>query len=470
MMSKPRPNPMPLLIASMLLILPSLVYMALRAEMPGDGALLNLMGAVPGGSGLLIEDASGASSGLQDGDHLLAINGQSIDEWLESAWAFQGQTLAGENLRYTVSRAGELLTLQVRLERTDFIAQLGDNWASYLFLTYLLAVSAFTYYLKPDVPATRALLIASAAICASGLAFFTGLQATDVIRVWPFWIFIWGSIVIYALSMAAIGQFSLSFPRPRRILSERPRIAWLIFLALWIPYLVLLGIGWTQTEFATARLLIALRATGVFTAGYALIGLGILSYGYFRSFNARERRQTRWVLWAGAIVLVPWIGLSVIPPLLGANPILPQSVVGLFWLLLPTSIAIAVVRDNLFDIDRIINRTLVYSALTVVLASIYLLSVVSLQFVFRGLTGQESPLAIVTSTLAIAGLFSPLRHRVRGFIDRRFYRSRYDASRALIRMSDRMRDRVDMTDISQIVLITVDETLRPQYLSLWLRE
>ena len=232
MMSKPRPNPMPLLIASMLLILPSLVYMALRAEMPGDGALLNLMGAVPGGSGLLIEDASGASSGLQDGDHLLAINGQSIDEWLESAWAFQGQTLAGENLRYTVSRAGELLTLQVRLERTDFIAQLGDNWASYLFLTYLLAVSAFTYYLKPDVPATRALLIASAAICASGLAFFTGLQATDVIRVWPFWIFIWGSIVIYALSMAAIGQFSLSFPRPRRILSERPRIAWLIFLAL----------------------------------------------------------------------------------------------------------------------------------------------------------------------------------------------------------------------------------------------
>ena len=202
-------------------------------------------------------------------------------------------------------------------------------------------------------------------------------------------------------------------------------------------------------------------------------------YRYRRVSTPSERQQTKWVLYGFGLWL-SLIFLSSIPYLRWASQpsgsAVPASAVGLgfiWWFtqaILPVSLAFALLRYRLWEIDQIINRTLVYTALTVILALVYLLSVVLLQVLFRGLTGQDSPLAIVISTLAIAALFNPLRQRIQVLIDHRFYRSRYDASRALTSLSDGMRNRVNLADISQILLATVDDTLQPQYLSLWLRE
>ena len=136
---------------------------------------------------------------------------------------------------------------------------------------------------------------------------------------------------------------------------------------------------------------------------------------------------------------------------------------------IPVAMGVAILRYRLYDIDIIINRTLVYGSLTASLVLVYLGGVVSLQYAFRTLTGGESQIAIVASTLAIAALFSPLRRRIQGFIDRRFYRRRYDAARTLEAFSAKLRDETDLDSLSGDLVGVVHETVQPEHASLWLR-
>ena len=136
---------------------------------------------------------------------------------------------------------------------------------------------------------------------------------------------------------------------------------------------------------------------------------------------------------------------------------------------LTTAIVFAIFRYQLYDIDIIINRTLVYGLLTVLLAGIYLLSVVLLQFLLQMLTRQDSPLTLVFSTLLIAALFNPLRRRIQNFIDRRFYRHKYDAAKTLARFAASTQAKINLNDLTAELLQVVDETMRPQKVTLWLK-
>lgn len=137
----------------------------------------------------------------------------------------------------------------------------------------------------------------------------------------------------------------------------------------------------------------------------------------------------------------------------------------------PISIGIAIVRYRLYEIDTLINRTLVYGSLTVMLGLVYFGGVTATQAIFRTLTGQqEQPqLAIVVSTLVIAALFNPLRHRIQAFIDRRFYHSKYDAAQTLEAFSAKLRDETDLDALSNDLVGVVSETMQPAHVSLWLR-
>ena len=139
---------------------------------------------------------------------------------------------------------------------------------------------------------------------------------------------------------------------------------------------------------------------------------------------------------------------------------------------IPVSVSIAILRCRLYDIDRIINRTLVYGALTVALALLYFTGVTSTQDVLQAFTGENDlpQIAVVASTLAIAALFDPLRRRIQAFIDRRFYRTKYDARHTLDDFAAKLRNETNLGAVSGDILKVVRDTLQPEHASLWLRD
>jgi hypothetical protein len=191
----------------------------------------------------------------------------------------------------------------------------------------------------------------------------------------------------------------------------------------------------------------------------------------YRRVNATERKQIKWLLYASAVFLVVYVGGSIggFGDTTSFGGYVWDVFFGLSVIALPTAIGIAILRYRLYDIDVVINRTLVYAPLTAMLALVYVGSVVGLQAVFRTLTGQESTLAVVASTLAIAALFNPLRRRVQALVDRRFYRRKYDAAKTLDAFNSRLREETDLEALSDDVLGVVRETMQPAHVSLWLR-
>jgi hypothetical protein len=135
----------------------------------------------------------------------------------------------------------------------------------------------------------------------------------------------------------------------------------------------------------------------------------------------------------------------------------------------PIAVGFAVLRYRLYDVDILINRSLVYGSLTVTLVALYFGGIVVFQRIFVILTGQQSTLAVVASTLAIAALFVPLRRRIQSFIDRRFYRSKYDARKTLEAFSAKLRDETDLEALNNDLVGVVRETMQPAHVSLWLR-
>jgi hypothetical protein len=190
--------------------------------------------------------------------------------------------------------------------------------------------------------------------------------------------------------------------------------------------------------------------------------------------NARgvERQQIKWLLYAGAIWFVGGIlQITVFSPLVEGSWGLwvGNLLVAVGGLGGPIAIGVAILRYKLYEIDTLINRTLVYGVLTASLVLFYLGSVILLQALFRALTGQESQLAVVASTLAIAALFNPLKRRIQSFIDRRFYRRKYDAAKTLEAFSAKLRNETDLDTLSDDLTGVVRETMQPAHISLWLR-
>ncbi len=191
-------------------------------------------------------------------------------------------------------------------------------------------------------------------------------------------------------------------------------------------------------------------------------------YLRFRRAGSIERQQIKWLAYTAAL-----LGVVAIVGTLG------ELLLGLGWWIflvlvatlfgIPLSIGAAVLRYRLYDIDILINRTLVYGPLTAMLVLVYLGGVVALQAALRVLSGQESTLVVVASTLAIAALFNPLRRRLQALVDQRFYRRRYDAAKTLEAFNARLREETDLDALSSDVVGVVRETMQPEHVSLWLR-
>jgi hypothetical protein len=218
----------------------------------------------------------------------------------------------------------------------------------------------------------------------------------------------------------------------------------------------------------------AVQAAGVvvylLTVVVATIGLVVRAN---RSTGV-ERQQLKWLGYAAVFLVAAAFVLGPAAEVLlrgGVGNDISAFLFGCGVAAIPTAIGIAILRYRLYDIDVIINRTLVYGALTAVLALVYVTGVVGIGSLVREVTGQERNTAVVAATtLAVAALFRPARSGIQGFIDRRFYRSKYDATRTLESFSARLRDQVSLDALTADLLRVVDDTMQPTHASLWLRQ
>jgi hypothetical protein len=202
-------------------------------------------------------------------------------------------------------------------------------------------------------------------------------------------------------------------------------------------------------------------------------------YRYRRVSTAVERQQTKWVVLGILIVVTGFVALGALNgffPALNQNDtpyyLIPNLAYPLLLLTLPFSIGMAILRSRLYDIDVLINHTLVYGTLTVLLALVYFGLVIGLESLVHLFTGQalQSPVVIVASTLAIAALFQPLRRRLQILIDHRFYRRKYDAAHTLAAFGATLRNEVDLHQLREHLVAVVEETMQPTHVSLWLRQ
>ena len=212
----------------------------------------------------------------------------------------------------------------------------------------------------------------------------------------------------------------------------------------------------------------------VFLGGVAFV-VWFQVYRYRRISSPEQRRQTRWVVFgltlgiAGTFPFQFPVDISLVGGDTPLTLLLLKVGFSLSFLLVPLSIGLAVLRSRLFDVDVLINRTLVYGSLTVTLVVLYFGLIVLLQSIFVALTGQRYTLAVVATTLSIAALFNPLRRRIQAVIDRRFYRKKYDARKTVGAFSAKLRDETDLEALNRELVEVVRETIQPEHVSLWLR-
>jgi hypothetical protein len=238
---------------------------------------------------------------------------------------------------------------------------------------------------------------------------------------------------------------------------------------------------------AARELLELLGTIGFFILPLCFVASAASMIIRFRRSRGIERQQLKWFVSAATLLAVtfaatavPWFVVGVLSgqgaPFLSGQRTpsvalkLTQDITSITFAGLPLAAGIAILRYRLYDIDLLINRTLVYGSLSVLLALMYFGGVAAAEAIFRVLTGQEQQpqLAIVVSTLVIAALFNPIRRRIQSFIDRRFYRRKYDATKTLEAFSTKLRDETDLDALSEDLVEVVRETMQPSHISLWL--
>jgi hypothetical protein len=412
---------------------------------------------------------------LRPGDELLAINGYSVEALLEAQhdiFHMKSPNWAdGTVLHYEVLREGAPVSLEVPSRRIPYWsyygllgeidpANLTQLAGSLLFFSVGLAV----FLLRPSNRAAHALLFI-------GVGFFFNAVPSNFTAPTLFYPDTPVSIPFDTWTLAinpSLMYLALAFPFPKLPLRRFPRLG---VLLLYLPWLL---------AFNLAYLLNLDDRQGYLKAAFAIypvqvfLMMGIVLASLIHSaITVRDpvgRSQFKWMV-AGTSSFVflgvgGWLVSTYLFPETMEQGNWLLTTIG--WFLLPICLAIAITRYRLFDIDVIIRRTLVYSILSGLLGVVYFGSVTVLQGVFTSLGGSQTPVITVISTLGIAALFSPLRKRIQEFIDRRFFRSKYNAEQALSTFAAAARAETNLELLSGSLVLTIQETLQPKDASLWL--
>jgi hypothetical protein len=446
-------------------------FLALHIATPSDGARLEPGEQSWTNDGVIVTPLVDLPNGLHRGDIVLAVDGHSVEFWtravldrnvIRPAWT------GSESPDYTILRDGQRIDLKVPLTQYPLDAILSKNWSTFLLVIFTQIVLSLVFVVKPFDSAPRVLFLWAWSFSHT-YAWSLGLQVSDIVGGLGFWVFQLSASGAWLIFWGAELDFAMWFTRPSSPAHNKLWVRPAIYLLAVLIMLVYLAVSYY------------LSATTVGWFGAWIVGNWLVALlmqiptmyytvqGYRATRDPAVRRKIRWLAYAFFLSSLVGLGLWFIPGILLGHPFIDARALGLALMPFPVIVAIAILRDQLFDIDVIIRRTLIYSTLTALLAFFYFGAVVVLQQIFRVFVGEASDLAIIISTLAIAALFIPLRRRVQNSIDLRFYRSKYNAQQVLARFGATARDEVELDKLAGELLNVVAETMQPTLVTLWLK-
>ena len=458
-----------LAIGALCLALAALVWVY-QLHSPSDGARMSKLPLATTQDGIYIDVLVGNSS-LQSGDLVTSVQGKSMVALAETIWqpsSWGSPWTVGESILYKVERQGKQIEIPVLLGKQPVNAILSRNWSVLLFTFIFQLIAIFILVQKPREPAAQALFLWGMTT-SHFYVWSTYNQIYDFVSGYGFWLYMSVASILWVSSWAAGLHLALTFPSPLPRLKRNPWLIWMLYPVSYAIYLLYL---------VFSRLITSSRLEwiGYWNRGDSLIAILLFipsviamvrQYRLHRS--GPERQKIQWVVYSGLFSGSVAVVLYLVPEFLGL-PRLGVNVIGILLLPFPLAVALAIWRYQLFDINLIIHRTLVYGTLTLILGLVFFSSVALLQALFSVILNQKSEISIVISTLTIAALFNPLRNRLQNGIDRRFYRRKYDAEQMLARFAAKAREETDVEQLCSELVWVIEETMQPNVVTLWLKK
>jgi two-component system NarL family sensor kinase len=447
-----------LLTGSFLLLLALTTY-ATRLSIPSDGSRLQPESSAWEPDGVRIVVDPGVATELRSGDVITGIDGRSMHAWvglLSRRRVDRPEWDVGDVVDYQIIRGGRHLDLNVPLIRYPLMAIARQEWGALLSELLTFALAAFLFIKRPKEPPAQALFVASCGILASS-SWSLGAMPMDYIHSSGLWLYLISTSIAYMTLWQASLHFALVFPQPHPVTTGR---RWLLPAIYAFPVLSLGGVFlWlvTRPMLTAAQINLPGEQVSILELAYLLLTIVALVTNYRAATDAADRQKVRWVVFAFALVAVLTIGLGMVPGLLFGRPALSWNWLALSGLIVPLAIVIAILRHRLFDLNLVVNRTLVYGALTLLVVGFY---VAFVGWVGTVLEAEDNLLLSLAATGLVAVAVQPLRLWLQRRVNRLMYGDRDEPQRALARLSERLAATVGPQDVLPKVAETVADALR----------
>jgi two-component system NarL family sensor kinase len=420
-------------------------------------------------NGALVESLSVDDGPLRSGDRVLAVDGRSI-EALSAGLLNPGSAAfppgPGATVTYTVERAGERLDLAVPLTAYPVVGLWLGSWAVLLLVIVMAATGLYLVVRCPREPAAHAMFVLGLGMLGSTITWTLGLQVADFASGWGFWVYLVSAVVPYTVFFGALLHLALVFPRPLSALADRrwPIVVVYVapFAAQLIPVFINAGLGGTPSSWLRAWA----AGQAVMQPSALLVGVVLMALGYRAIDDPRRRLQVRAVAATMGFAAVAGAALWFIPEALTGRPLLPWNAAAVTGLPVPIALGLAIGRHQLFGLESVVRRSLVYGGLTVGVVTVYATSVVLLGLVLPG-DGPYAVTLLATGAAALVAL--PLRDRLQRAVSRLLYGDRDEPYRAIVRLGQRLEASLEPATVLPLVAETVAQALRLPYAAVELR-
>ena len=441
----------------------AVLFVVLRLTMPSDGGRIAFYEDAWSAAGVVISPIDEPQAGLAPGDRVDAVDGRSMEDWAGVVLAGSVPRPAGGPLPYLLERDGRRVEASVTWAAPDVSAALLEGWSIVLFSIAIAAVAALVFRRRPDVPAATALVLVACGAAGSSVPWFLGATTSDLVLGSPFALHAALTAGVYMLMWPAAVHLGLVFPTPIAAVQRRPGIVWLPYLVALGGYVLALGISRVTTPSTLEWVGTWPRIQLAVVVPCIVAWLALAIVAFRRAEDPVARSRTRWAALGALTSAILGLALFQLPELLLGRSLVPTSWVGLIALPLPIGLAIGILHDHLFDIDVVLNRTLVYGGLTLGVITTYAIAVAGL----GGLIGPDQTYGVSLLATGIAALVAlPLRDALQRTVNRLLYGSRHEPWRAMRRLGQRLEWAAEPDRAFPAIVETVAEALRLPYVAL----